>query len=323
MSARRLWADRHARRYLSGQALSLLGDSAMWLACGIWVRTLTGSNAAAALTFLFFIAPALLAPAAGLLVDRVRRRPLLIVANVAGAAMLAPLLLVNDRGDVWLIYTVMALYGFLNVLIAPAQSALLAAILPADLLADANATLRTVQEGLRIAAPLAGAGLFTLLGGHAVVLLDMLTFIGATLFLLALPNDQAPNDSSRQTTNRQTSSRQTIKGWTTKGWTTSRNARRCAGASRPGSASSAAPRPCAGSRSPARSPRPAWASATRPSTPSSPTACAAHPRSPASRSSSRASARSPVGCVPPPRSGASVRSAWSSPVSRCSRSRRR
>ncbi len=188
-----LWDHKPARRYLTGQTLSLFGDSAMWLAAGIWVRTLTGSNAAAAVTVLCFTAPAILAPAAGLLADRTRRRPLLIVANAAGAAIVAPLLLVNNKNDVWLIYTVVALYGFLNVLIAPAQTALLSAILPADRLADANAALRTVQEGLRVVAPLCGAGLFTLVGGHAVVVLDMATFIGAALLIARLPNDPKPS----------------------------------------------------------------------------------------------------------------------------------
>lgn len=179
MSARGLWAHQQARRYLIGQTLSLFGDSALWLACGIWVRTLTGSDTAAAATFLFFTAPALLAPLAGLLVDRVRRRPLLIAANLSGTAILTPLLLVHHRRDVWLIHTVMLLYGLLNILIAPAQSALLTSLLPRDLLADANATLRTVQEGLRVLAPLAGAGLFAFLGGHAVVALDMASFLAA------------------------------------------------------------------------------------------------------------------------------------------------
>jgi MFS family permease len=72
-----------------------------------------GPRTLAAATFLFFNAPALLAPLAGLLVDRVRRRPLLIVANVTGAAVLSPLLLVHTRADVWLIYAVNAPAGAL------------------------------------------------------------------------------------------------------------------------------------------------------------------------------------------------------------------
>src|SRR5262249_12620680 len=150
MTARKLWEHQDARRYLTGQALSLLGDSALWLACGIWVKTLTGSNAAAGLTFLFFSVPAVLAPLAGLLAARVQRKRLVVVANIAGVVVLAPLLLVHRHEDVWLIYTVMFFYGLLNITIAPAQSALLAGLLPGELLADANAALRTIQEGLRV-----------------------------------------------------------------------------------------------------------------------------------------------------------------------------
>ncbi|SBT47885.1 MFS transporter [Micromonospora auratinigra] len=186
MSTRRLLAEPRARRYLTGQTLSLLGDSAMWLACGIWVKELTGSDGAAGLTFLFFTAPALLAPLAGLLVDRMPRRRLLMVANLAGAVVLLPLLAVHGPDQVPLIYAVMLLYGCLHLVVEPAQSALLTTLLPADLLADANALLRTVRESLRLLAPLAGAGLYAVLGGAAVAVLDMATFLGAAALLLTL-----------------------------------------------------------------------------------------------------------------------------------------
>ncbi|WP_433314179.1 MFS transporter [Micromonospora chersina] len=186
MSTRRLLADRRARRYLAGQTLSLVGDSSLWLACGIWVKDLTGSDGAAGLTFLFFTAPALLAPLAGLLADRLPRRRLLVVANLAGAAILLPLLAVRGPDQVPLIYAVMFLYGCLNLVIAPAQSALLVCILPGELLADANALLRTARESLRLLAPLVGAGLYALLGGAAVAALDMATFVAAAVLLLTL-----------------------------------------------------------------------------------------------------------------------------------------
>jgi MFS family permease len=186
MSTRALLAHPGARRYLAGQILSMLGDSSMWLACGIWVKTLTGSNGAAGLTFFFFTAPALLAPFAGALVDRLPRRPLLIGTNLAGVVVLAPLLAVRDAGDTWLIYLAMLMYGALNILIAPAQSALLAELLPQALRASANGVLRTAQESLRVLAPLAGAGLFALLGGVTVALIDMATFLAAAGFLALL-----------------------------------------------------------------------------------------------------------------------------------------
>lgn len=186
MSYRALLSRRDARRYLAGQSLSLLGDSSMWMACAIWVKTLTGSNGAAGLTFFFFLAPAAAAPLAGLLVDRVRRRPLLVLLNLLGALILVPLFAVRDAGDVWLVYVVMLLYGTVHITIAPAQSALLKTLLPDDLLASANGALRTAQESLRILAPLAGAGLFAAFGGPAVVVLDMVTFLAAAALTFSL-----------------------------------------------------------------------------------------------------------------------------------------
>jgi MFS family permease len=186
MSYRRLFARSDARRYLTGQTLSLLGNSSMWMACAIWVKTLTGSNGAAGLTFFFFLAPAIAAPLAGLVVDRVRRRPLLVLLNLAGALVVVPLFAVRDAGDVWIVYVVMLLYGAVDIVIAPAQSALLTRMLPDDLLATANGALRTAQESLRILAPLAGAGLFAAFGGPAVVILDMATFLAAAAFTWSL-----------------------------------------------------------------------------------------------------------------------------------------
>lgn len=55
---RRLFAIRDARIYLIGQALSSFGDTVMWLAMGIWVKTLTHSNGAAGLVFFAMAFPA-------------------------------------------------------------------------------------------------------------------------------------------------------------------------------------------------------------------------------------------------------------------------
>ncbi|MDA0184461.1 MFS transporter [Solirubrobacter phytolaccae] len=183
---RRLLAHRDARLFLIGQSLSLLGDTALWLALGLWVKELTGSSSAAGLVFLCIVAPGLLSPLGGLLVDRMRRRTLLIVVNPLTALAVLPLLLVKDASDVWLIYVVATLYGTSYVVLAAGQSALLTTLLPADLLPSANATLQTVREGLRFVAPVAGAGLYTVAGGGAVAILDATTFLLATGALLAL-----------------------------------------------------------------------------------------------------------------------------------------
>src|SRR5690349_17145945 len=73
--------------------LSGLGSTAMTLAAGIWVVDLTGSVPLAALTSLCVYAPTLAAPWLGTLVDRLPRRPLLIMVDaVLGLAILSLLL---------------------------------------------------------------------------------------------------------------------------------------------------------------------------------------------------------------------------------------
>jgi MFS family permease len=187
---RRVLARRDMRLYVAGQVLSLFGDSAMWLALAVWAKALTGSSAAAGMIMFFIAAPSLLSPLSGLLVDRVPRRRLLIVANLATAAAVLPLLLVGDRGDVWILYAVTAVYGLSYTVLGSGQSALLATMLPEEELADANAVLQTVREGLRLVAPLAGAALFTALGGAAVALVDAATFVlaAAAIALMRTPD---------------------------------------------------------------------------------------------------------------------------------------
>ena len=60
---------RNARLYLTGLAASLLGDSAMSLVAGVWVKSLTGSSAQAGLVSACVYAPSLAGPLAGMVVD--------------------------------------------------------------------------------------------------------------------------------------------------------------------------------------------------------------------------------------------------------------
>jgi MFS family permease len=183
---RALFRDRDARLLLIGQGLSLFGDRAMYLVLGIWVKSLTGSNAQAGLVFFVLAIPGLVAPAFGLLVDRVRKRPLMIATDLAIAVVLGALFFVHDRSDVWIIYAVTFLYGAAGFLFTSGQSALLHLMLPEERLSDANAVLQTASEGSRLIAPLVGAGLYAAVGGQSVAALDAATFLASAVCLAAL-----------------------------------------------------------------------------------------------------------------------------------------
>jgi MFS family permease len=183
---RRLLGMRDARLYLVGQSFSLLGDTALWLALALWARELAGSPSAGAMVIFCIAAPQLAAPLSGLLVDGGRRRTLLMWVNPLTAVAVLPLLAVHDRGDLWILYAVALAYGASYTLLGAGQSALLATMLPPELLGAANTVLQTVREGLRLVTPVAGVGLYTVAGGQAVALLDAATFLIAFATLLAM-----------------------------------------------------------------------------------------------------------------------------------------
>jgi MFS family permease len=183
---RRLLRHRDARLLVVGQTLSIFGDRAMFLALGVWVKELTGSSAAAGLVFFAYTVPGLVSPLFGAVVDRVRGRPLMIGLNLAGAVILAPLVGVHGRGQLWVIYLVTLVYGAIAWMFYSAQSAYLTRLLPPELLGDANATLQATGEGMRLFAPLVGAGLFAAFGGPTVAALDAATFVLAALALLII-----------------------------------------------------------------------------------------------------------------------------------------
>lgn len=194
----RLLAERNARLYLLGQALSTLGDNALWLAGAVWVKTLTGSNSAAALVFFAFGLPQIAAPIWGIVVDRLSRRRLLVVVDLASAVVVLALLAVDGAGRVWLVYAVMLLYGVSSSMIGAGQTALIPEMLPDELLPRMNGALRALQEGVRLVAPLAGVGAFTAFGMTAVVVADAATFVvAAALTALLRPRETEADRSPR------------------------------------------------------------------------------------------------------------------------------
>lgn len=165
---------------------SFLGGSAMVLAAGIWVKSLTGSSSLAALVSVCIYAPSLLGPLAGLLADRVRRQRLLVIINGATATVMLLLLAVTSQGQVWLIFVVMSCYGAALAMIDPAEQALFVAMLPTEERQRINGLRMTLQEGGKLVAPLAGAGLFSLFGGGAVAAVTAVTFVVAALSIARL-----------------------------------------------------------------------------------------------------------------------------------------
>jgi hypothetical protein len=181
----------NARWYFAGLAASLLGNSAMSLVAGVWVKSLTGSSTQAGMVSAFTYAGTMVAPGAGLLADRAPRRRLLICVNLLSAITLLPLLLVRSRSEVWIIPAVMAVYGLAATVADPAEDALFTQMFCSEFRRRITGWRLTIQETGRLGAPLFGAGLFVLLGGGAVTALDAATFVFAALAITRLRVDDA------------------------------------------------------------------------------------------------------------------------------------
>ena len=174
------------RRLAVAWTFSNFGDSVLYLTLAIWVKDLTHSNTAAGLVFLFLGLPVLFAPLAGQLADRYSRRKIVIGANLIEAVVVLVLVFVHGRSDVWLIYTVTFVYGFLTYVTSAAGSGLVRDLLTDDQLASGNGLLSTIDQGLRLLSPLLGAGVYGLLGGAALAVATSTILIAAALLTVTV-----------------------------------------------------------------------------------------------------------------------------------------
>ncbi|GGR88400.1 MFS transporter [Streptomyces nojiriensis] len=191
--------DRNAGLYLSGVVVSGFGTTAMWLVGGVWVKSLTGSDALAALTVFTMWAPVLAGPALGALADRLPRRPLLVALGLVMAALLPVLTLLDSADRVWLLFVVLFVYGICGTVHGAAEAALVPKVVGHRLLGDFNGLRLTADEGMKLLAPLVGAGLFARFGGASVALLDAVTFaLAAGIFaLLRVPGEPPERERIR------------------------------------------------------------------------------------------------------------------------------
>jgi MFS family permease len=177
---------RDVRVFLAGWTVSQFGDWALIIVLAVWAKALTTSNASAGLVFFALAAPSIFSPLAGVVVDRVRRRPLLVTVYSIEAVATLSLLTVHDRHDVWLLYAMAVFIGAFGTLAASARSGLMTTTIPRELLGDGNAIFQSVREGLRLIAPLVGAGIYAAAGGGVVAVIDSVSFVFVVAALLMM-----------------------------------------------------------------------------------------------------------------------------------------
>ena len=178
----------------AGGLISETGDWFLLVGLPVWVLQVTGSSLVTATVFLVGLLPSLVVgPLAGVLVDRWDRRRTLVAVSLAEAAFLLPLLTVDGRGDLWVVYLVMAVEASLGQLNDPARNALVPALVGRDDLVGANALIGLNGNLARLVGSPLGGILVELSGLPGLVIGDASSFLlGAALLSLVRPRPLSP-----------------------------------------------------------------------------------------------------------------------------------
>src|SRR5207245_11528774 len=116
--------NRNFRLLFIGQTISQLGDWFNAVAVFALLLDLTGSATAVAwMMIVQFLPVAIVGPLAGVVVDRVDRRRLMIVTDLLRGVLILLLLLIHRPDQVWIAYVVMAFIVGAQAFFEPARAA--------------------------------------------------------------------------------------------------------------------------------------------------------------------------------------------------------
>ncbi|GAA4014835.1 hypothetical protein GCM10022631_28360 [Deinococcus rubellus] len=178
--------------WLLGTAQSQLGSALASIALSFLVLHQTGSAGQMALTLACALAPNLLMPLAGALVDRTNLKVPLISADVARGLLqltVGGLALAWGEVPLWLVNGAAVLTGLAGIFAGPASSAAVPALVSEKELVRANGLIGGVNQGAWLLGTLMGGYLVTASSPALTIVLDGASFLvmAALLLLVHLP----------------------------------------------------------------------------------------------------------------------------------------
>jgi DHA3 family tetracycline resistance protein-like MFS transporter len=181
---------RDFRLLWTGMSISLLGDGAFLVALAWQVYQLSDAPTAMGVVGMAMTIPTIaFLLVGGALSDRLNRRHLMLAADVARMLAAATLAVLSLTGalEIWHVAALVAVYGTGQAFFAPAFDAIVPDLVPAHLLAQANALDQLVRPiALRMAGPAIGGVLVGAMGAGAAFALDAASFAASALALLVM-----------------------------------------------------------------------------------------------------------------------------------------
>jgi len=176
--ARLLGGNRNFRRLWSAQVVSELGDWFYTLAIYNLLLQLTGRAGSVALALVLQVLPqTVIGPTAGVINDRLRRKQVMIAADIGRTLIVLCMLLIRSKEMVWLVYPLLMAETLLAAFFEPARNAVIPNIVEREDVVLANTlSSSTWSVNLMVGATLGGV-VAALLGRDAVFLLNALSFV--------------------------------------------------------------------------------------------------------------------------------------------------
>lgn len=177
-----------SRRYFPlwlGQLVSNFGDTLHYIALVVLVFELSGQGLAVAGLVATEIVPVLLlAPIAGVVIDRFSRKRVLIAADLLRAALVVSLLWPQG---VWHAYLVAAGLAAGNVFFGPALNAVIPVLTTPEQRLAANSVSWSTGRLVQIVAASVAGALIALIGTRAAFAVNAASFVVSAAFIVTLP----------------------------------------------------------------------------------------------------------------------------------------
>ncbi len=188
-----LRGNRNFRLLFIGQTISQLGDWFNAVAVYALLLDLTGSATAVAwMMIVQFLPVAIVGPLAGVVVDRVDRRQLMIATDLLRGGLILMLLFIRRPDQVWIAYVVMAIAVGAQAFFEPARTATIPNVTSAEELMPANA-LSSATWAAMLAVGASIGGLVTALAGRNIAfVVNALSFFASAWFLAQTRYDSRP-----------------------------------------------------------------------------------------------------------------------------------
>ena len=177
------------RRYVSGQALSLIGTWVETVAQGLLVLHLTRSGTLLGLTTATrFLPTLLLSPYAGLLVDRFSKRRVLLITEfgLGLVSLLLGLAVLTDKIALWQVFALGIVFGTFSAANNPARQAFVSELVGPSLVRNAVTLNSTLVNMARVLGPAIAAVVVDQVGIGWCFVINAVSFAAVIASLLSL-----------------------------------------------------------------------------------------------------------------------------------------